>query len=55
MFAWLEEEQATMNQQVRMGGGLLKGRRNWCCKSHGTKWNDRYKKRWEVAIDEVIN
>ena len=24
-FAWLEEEQATMNQQVRMGGGLLKG------------------------------
>ena len=24
-FAWLENEQATMNQQVRMGGGLLKG------------------------------
>ena len=24
-FAWLDEEQATMNQQVRMGGGLLKG------------------------------
>jgi len=24
-FAWLEQEQATMNQQVRMGGGLLKG------------------------------
>jgi nucleolar protein 14 len=24
-FAWLETEQATMNQQVRMGGGLLSG------------------------------
>ena len=24
-FAWLEGEQATMNQQVRQGGGLLKG------------------------------
>lgn len=24
-FAWLEQEQATMNQQVRMGGGLLSG------------------------------
>lgn len=24
-FAWLEQEQATMNQQVRQGGGLLKG------------------------------
>jgi nucleolar protein 14 len=24
-FAWLESEQASMNQQVRMGGGLLKG------------------------------
>ncbi len=24
-FAWLEQEQATMNQQVRLGGGLLKG------------------------------
>jgi nucleolar protein 14 len=24
-FAWLEGEQATMNQEVRMGGGLLKG------------------------------
>ena len=24
-FAWLEGEQASMNQQVRMGGGLLKG------------------------------
>lgn len=24
-FAWLENEQATMNQQVRLGGGLLKG------------------------------
>jgi len=24
-FAWLEQEQATINQQVRMGGGLLKG------------------------------
>lgn len=24
-FAWLESEQASMNQQVRLGGGLLKG------------------------------
>jgi nucleolar protein 14 len=24
-FAWLEGEQASMNQQVRLGGGLLKG------------------------------
>ena len=24
-FAWLESEQASMNQQVREGGGLLKG------------------------------
>ncbi|KAL7536701.1 hypothetical protein ACHAXR_007349 [Thalassiosira sp. AJA248-18] len=24
-FAWLEQEQATMNQQVRLGGGLLSG------------------------------
>jgi nucleolar protein 14 len=24
-FAWLEGEQATMNQQVRLGGGLIKG------------------------------
>ena len=24
-FAWLEGEQASMNQQVRQGGGLLKG------------------------------
>jgi len=24
-FAWLEQEQATMNQQVRMGGSLLSG------------------------------
>lgn len=24
-FAWMEQQQATMNQQVRMGGGLLKG------------------------------
>merc|ERR1719457_159749 len=24
-FAWLEQEQATMNQQVAQGGGLLKG------------------------------
>jgi len=24
-FAWLEQEQATMNQQVRLGGGLLAG------------------------------
>ena len=24
-YAWLEEEQATMNQQVRLGGGLLAG------------------------------
>ena len=24
-FAWLESEQATMNQQVRQGGGLLSG------------------------------
>ena len=24
-FAWLEQEQATMNQQIRQGGGLLKG------------------------------
>jgi nucleolar protein 14 len=24
-FAWLEQEQATINQQVRQGGGLMKG------------------------------
>jgi nucleolar protein 14 len=24
-YAWLEQEQATINQQVRLGGGLLKG------------------------------
>ncbi|GMI08773.1 hypothetical protein TrRE_jg13427, partial [Triparma retinervis] len=24
-FAWMEGEQATINQQVRMGGGLMKG------------------------------
>ena len=41
-FAWLEGEQATVNQQVRSGGGLMKG--------GGTGAADRARKRGKLGI-----
>ena len=37
-FAWLEGEQAVMNQQVRQGGGLLQGGGVGAAKAKGCVW-----------------
>ena len=51
-FAWLEGEQASMNQQVRQGGGLLSGGGTGAARSNRENRQNGYKEGRKVPLKE---